>query len=51
MVLASDASHYYEHFETGRVFPVTVDLAAVVEGYASSIWRIPRHIVPGTTRW
>jgi glyoxylase-like metal-dependent hydrolase (beta-lactamase superfamily II) len=49
MVLASDASHYYEHFETGRVFPVTVDLAAVVEGYAKlhRLAESQRHIVPG----
>jgi glyoxylase-like metal-dependent hydrolase (beta-lactamase superfamily II) len=49
MVLASDASHYYEHFETGRVFPVTVNLAEVVEGYAKlhRLAESPRHIVPG----
>ena len=49
MVLASDASHYYEHFETGRIFPVTVNLAEVVEGYAKlhRLAESPRHIVPG----
>ena len=49
MVLASDASHYYEHFETGRVFPVTVNLADVIEGYARlhRLAESPRHIVPG----
>jgi glyoxylase-like metal-dependent hydrolase (beta-lactamase superfamily II) len=49
MVLASDASHYYEHFETGRVFPVTVNLADVIEGYAKlhRLAQSPRHIVPG----
>jgi glyoxylase-like metal-dependent hydrolase (beta-lactamase superfamily II) len=49
MVLASDASHYYEHFENDRVFPVTVNIAAVLEGYAK-LHRLadsPRHIVPG----
>jgi glyoxylase-like metal-dependent hydrolase (beta-lactamase superfamily II) len=49
MVLASDASHYYEHFEQGRVFPVTVNLADVLAGYAK-LFRLaesPRHIVPG----
>jgi glyoxylase-like metal-dependent hydrolase (beta-lactamase superfamily II) len=49
MVLASDASHYYEHFETGRVFPVTVNLADVIQGYAKlhRLAESPRHIVPG----
>ena len=49
VVLASDASHYYEHFETGRVFPVTVDLAAVLDGYATldRLAQSRRHIVPG----
>ena len=48
-VLASDASHYYEHFETGRVFPVTVNLADVIQGYAKlhRLAESPRHIVPG----
>ena len=26
VVLASDASHYYEHFEKGRVFPTTFNI-------------------------
>lgn len=49
MVLASDASHYYEHFEQNRVFPVTVNIAAVLEGYAKLVRlaESPRHIVPG----
>jgi len=49
MVLASDASHYYEHFETGRVFPVTVNIADVIQGYAKlhRLAESPRHIVPG----
>ena len=49
VVLASDASHYYEHFETGRVFPVTVDLSAVLDGYAKldRLAESRRHIVPG----
>ncbi|MCC6535556.1 MAG: N-acyl homoserine lactonase family protein [Burkholderiales bacterium] len=49
VVLASDASHYYEHFEAGRVFPVTVDLATVLEGY-DKLLRLAesrRHIIPG----
>jgi len=49
MVLASDASHYYEHFEQGRVFPVTVNLADVAEGYAKlkRLAESMQHIVPG----
>jgi len=49
MVLASDASHYYEHFENARVFPVTVNLADVLQGYAKldRLAESPRHIVPG----
>jgi glyoxylase-like metal-dependent hydrolase (beta-lactamase superfamily II) len=49
MMLASDASHYYEHFEENRVFPVTVNIAAVLEGYAKlrRLAETVRHIVPG----
>jgi len=49
MVLASDASHYYEHFENGRVFPVTVNIADVIQGYAKlhRLAESPKHIVPG----
>lgn len=49
VVLASDTSHYYEHFEKYRVFPTTFNLGDVMRGYetlrqlADSI----DHIVPG----
>jgi hypothetical protein len=33
VVLASDCSHYYEHMETGRVFPTAFHLGEMVEGY------------------
>ena len=33
VVLASDASHFYENFEKGKVFPVTIDIADVLAGY------------------
>ena len=49
VVLASDASHYYEHFEKGRVFPTTFNIGDVLEGY-SKLGRLaesPQHIVPG----
>ena len=49
VVLASDATHYYEHFETGRCFPSIVDLGGVLEGYDKlrKLADSPQHIVPG----
>lgn len=49
VVLASDTSHYYEHFENGRCFPITFHLGEVLEGYATlrRLADSPRHIVPG----
>jgi glyoxylase-like metal-dependent hydrolase (beta-lactamase superfamily II) len=49
VVLASDASHYYEHVETGACFPTTYHLGEVLEGY-NKLRRLaesPAHIVPG----
>ncbi len=49
VVLASDATHYYEHMETGRCFTNLVDLGATLEGY-NTLRRLaasPRHIIPG----
>ena len=49
VVLASDASHYYEHFETGRCFPTVYHLGEMVEGF-DTLRRLadsPKHIVPG----
>jgi glyoxylase-like metal-dependent hydrolase (beta-lactamase superfamily II) len=49
VVLASDASHYYEHMEEGRGFPTMYNLGDALEGYdrlrrlASS----PQHVIPG----
>jgi glyoxylase-like metal-dependent hydrolase (beta-lactamase superfamily II) len=49
LVLASDASHYYENMETGRPFPIVHDVGAMLDGFdrllglASS----PTDIVPG----
>lgn len=49
VVLASDATHYYEHVSTQRVFPIYADRLAVLAGYehlkglASSL----DHIIPG----
>ena len=33
VVLASDASHYYENFEQGKVFPIVVDAEDTLRGY------------------
>jgi glyoxylase-like metal-dependent hydrolase (beta-lactamase superfamily II) len=49
VVLAADATHLYAHIEQGRVFPITYNVAEVLEGYAT-IKRLatsPNHIVPG----
>ena len=34
LVLASDASHYYENMEAERPFPIVFDVPAMIEGYA-----------------
>lgn len=49
VVLASDTSHYYEHFETYRVFPTTFSLGDVMKGY-ETLRRLAdstKHIIPG----
>ncbi|HEY8519434.1 MAG TPA: N-acyl homoserine lactonase family protein [Gammaproteobacteria bacterium] len=49
VVLASDASHFYAHMETGRAFPVLYDLAELLEGY-KTIRRLASsaaHVIPG----
>ena len=49
LVLASDCSHYYEHMETGRVFPTTFHVGDTVEGYDKlrALAELPEHIIPG----
>ncbi len=49
VVLASDASHYYEHFEKRRLFTTMFNAGEAVEGY-ETLQRLassPRHIIPG----
>jgi glyoxylase-like metal-dependent hydrolase (beta-lactamase superfamily II) len=49
LVLASDATHYYENFESGRPFPIVFDVDAMVEGW-SRLRRLANDadsIVPG----
>jgi glyoxylase-like metal-dependent hydrolase (beta-lactamase superfamily II) len=49
VVLASDASHFYENFEKGKVFPITIDIADVLAGYQTivALAGSPRRVVPG----
>jgi glyoxylase-like metal-dependent hydrolase (beta-lactamase superfamily II) len=49
VVLASDASHFYENFEKGKVFPITIDIADVLAGYQRLIALAgsPARVVPG----
>lgn len=49
VVLASDASHLYAHFNEGRVFPVTYSVADTLQGYSTllKLSASPEHIVPG----
>jgi glyoxylase-like metal-dependent hydrolase (beta-lactamase superfamily II) len=49
VVLAADAAHLYAHVETGRLFPITYNVAEVVEGYdrLKKLAASPNHVVPG----
>jgi len=49
VVLASDASHYYENMEQGRPFPIIFNVADMLQGYARlhEAADSPEHIVPG----
>src|SRR5262249_19642406 len=49
VVLASDSSHFYENFETGKVFPIVVDVEDTLKGYARlvELAASPRRLVPG----
>lgn len=49
LCLASDAAHFYENFEAEKPFPIVVDVAEMLEGFAT-IKRLassPGLIVPG----
>jgi len=49
VVLASDTSHYYEHFQKKRVFTTCFHIGDAIEGYLT-LQRLadsPEHIVPG----
>ena len=49
VVLASDASHYYEHFEQDRCYPLVYHLGEMLEGFATlrRLADSPQHIIPG----
>jgi glyoxylase-like metal-dependent hydrolase (beta-lactamase superfamily II) len=49
VVLASDASHYYENHEAGRPFPIVQDMEQMLAGQRRLLRMAdsPRHVVPG----
>lgn len=49
VVLASDASHYYANIEGGLPYPVTYNIAEVLEGYRKvyALADSPVHVIPG----
>src|SRR5262249_464316 len=49
VVLAADAAHLYAHLDSGRIFPITYNVAEVAEGYETlkKLASSPNHVVPG----
>jgi glyoxylase-like metal-dependent hydrolase (beta-lactamase superfamily II) len=49
VMLAADAAHLYAHLEQGRIFPITYNVAEVLEGYETlkKLATTSNHIVPG----
>jgi glyoxylase-like metal-dependent hydrolase (beta-lactamase superfamily II) len=49
VVLASDATHYYENMETMRAYPVVVNVAEMVEGFKTiqKLATSQAHVIPG----
>lgn len=49
VVLASDATHYYDNIGNDSPFPIVHDVGAMLEGYRKlvSLAESPAHIVPG----
>ncbi len=49
MVLASDASHYYEHFQKSRLFTIAYRLDDMIQAYRKieKLAASPDHIIPG----
>ena len=49
VVLASDATHYYENFERRRPYPIVYRVGDMAEGYErlSALAESPQHVIPG----
>jgi len=49
VVLASDASHFYEHFQAQRCFPLVFSVGEAVAAYETlfQLTESPQHIIPG----
>jgi len=49
VVLASDASHYYENMERQKPFPIVYNVAAMLDGHRrlNALADSPDHVVPG----
>ena len=49
VVLASDASHFYENMEATSPFPIVFSVADMIQGYAKmrGLAESPKHIIPG----
>jgi glyoxylase-like metal-dependent hydrolase (beta-lactamase superfamily II) len=49
VVLASDCCHLYPHYREGRVYPVTYNVAEVLEGYRTigALAASDDHVIPG----
>lgn len=49
LVLASDASHYYENMQTGRPFPIVYNLGEMLDGYrrCNDLASSPAYVIPG----
>jgi glyoxylase-like metal-dependent hydrolase (beta-lactamase superfamily II) len=49
VVLASDASHFYENYRTGKPFPIVVDLEIMLKGFGRlrELADSDDHIIPG----
>ena len=49
VVLASDAAHLYAHLDSGRIFPITYNVAEAAAGYATlkKLAASRDHVIPG----
>lgn len=49
VVLASDATHYYDNIRNRDPFPIVVDVGAMLEGYRTveRLAESPDHVIPG----